>query len=135
MSELRIGVVGYSATEFDEAKAKNKLEEMLLDIAESTTESVTIVSGLTALGVPKLAYQIADSHGWKTAGIACSKAEEFDCYPVDEREIVGSDWGDESETFLSSIDMLVRVGGGEQTKAETAEAKGRGIEIRETDIV
>lgn len=119
---VRIGVVGYSAGKFDERKAR-----MLLDMALSYISDqqgpVEIVSGLTNIGIPKLAYQWAAVHNYKTVGVACSKAEEYECYPVDRKIIVGDNWGDESETFLEMIDCLVRVGGGKQSMEEAEKFK------------
>lgn len=58
--------------------------------------------------------------GWTTVGVACAKAEQYDCYPVDRRVIVGNEWGDESATFLGECDVIVRVGGGKQSLDEVA---------------
>ncbi|HLD37442.1 MAG TPA: hypothetical protein VJA86_02555, partial [Candidatus Nanoarchaeia archaeon] len=69
-----------------------------------------------------------------TAGIACSKANEYECFPVDEKVIVGNEWGEESQTFLNSIDVLVRVGGGSQSKREILEAKANGKPVFEYDL-
>jgi hypothetical protein len=75
---------------------------------------------------PALAYRIAAQRGWRTSGIACSKATDYDCFPVNEKKIVGANWGDESETFLRECDVIVRVGGGKQSLAEVAQFKSRG---------
>lgn len=40
------------------------------------------------------------------------KAKDYECFPVDEEIIVGKEWGDESETFLDRVDILVKIGGG-----------------------
>jgi hypothetical protein len=76
----------------------------------------------------------AKERGWKTVGIACSKAEKYQCFPIDEKIIVGNNWVEESETSLKSIDVLVRVGGGEQAFRETQLAKQRGLEVIEYEI-
>ena len=120
---LRVGVVGYSGQKFDENKAKAYLHAAFEKIHQQYPHSIiVVVSGLTDIGIPALAYREAKSRGWLTAGIACSKAEnkeKYTCYDVNYKEIVGSNWGDESGAFLNSIDILVRVGGGPQTKNET----------------
>lgn len=128
---IEIGVVGYSAQDFDEELAKDALADAYDGIETETDSTPVVVSGLTDLGIPALAYREAATREWKTVGVACAKASDFDCYPVDEREIVGEDWGDESDRFLSRIDVLVRVGGGEQAHAEMAEARERGITVRD----
>lgn len=133
----RIGVVGFSGGKFNE-----EIAEVLLEIAIKVVEEyemkddkdAVIVSGLTDLGVHGMAYRIAEKKGWRTKGIACEKASEFPCFDVDEKQIVGKEWGDESETFLNSIDILIRVGGGGQSFAEAKKAKEKGIKVYEYDL-
>lgn len=45
-------------------------------------------------------------------------------FPCNRQTIVGERWGDESETFLSSIDVLLRFGGGPQSQAEFGKFAG-----------
>lgn len=134
MSSLNIGVVGYSDSDFNTSKAVVQLEKAFDEVVEDHSGTPRIVSGLTALDIPKLAYQEADSRGWGTVGIACEKAFDFDLYPVDEQVIVGDEWGDESPRFLEEIDVLIRVGGGDQAHEECSEAKNRGIPTYEYKI-
>lgn len=129
---LLIGVVGYSKQDFDEETAIEKLQVAMDELKNHTDETeFVVVSGLTNIGVPKLAYKEASKRDWKTVGVSCEKAENYELYDVDERYIVGSSWGDESEFFLNKIDVLVRVGGGSQTAEETKRAKERGIPTKE----
>jgi len=123
---INVGVVGYSGAKFNEDIAKALLA-IALDVVEENhkDKEYTLVSGLTDLGVPALAYRAADKRGWKTMGVACSEAEEYDCYDVDETIIEGDNWGDESETFLSKLDVFVRIGGGKQSLEETEAARGK----------
>ncbi|WP_126992224.1 hypothetical protein [Thermosipho globiformans] len=131
---VKIGVVGYSAKKFDINKAKKIINEVF-DLMESKFgNQIIIVSGLTALGIPLLAYQEAIKRGWKTIGIACKKAEKFEQFPVDKKIIIGEEWGDESETFISMIDVLIRIGGGEQSFKETEMAKNKKIPVFEYDL-
>ena len=124
MNSINIGVVGYSGQKFDEVQGRALIEQAYTQIAsEFPDHQKRVVSGLTDLGIPALAYRAAVERGWETVGIACTKAVEYDCFPVDEKIIVGQNWGDESPTFLSSIDYLVRVGGGSQSLEETLAAK------------
>lgn len=122
----RIGIIGYSAQEVDTEKALSILCAHLYEdrIMQHSGEEVVIVSGLTNLGIPGLAYQCARVLGLTTVGVACAKAHDYECYPVDHEIIIGEEWGDESETFLMLIDELVRVGGGAQSKAEYAAFTG-----------
>ena len=130
MSKIRVGVVGYSAKKFDKEKARAMIEKTL----DLLKEDIEIVSGLTYLGVPAIAYDIAKERGLRTVGVACPKAEEYECFPVDERVIEGKDWGDESEKFLSMIDVMIKVGGGAQSVAEAKKAREMGLTVIEYDL-
>lgn len=115
---MKIGVVGYSAAKFDEDKARVLVEAGIDSLAKLSTSKVEIVSGYTDMGIPALAYRHAAKRGFRTVGIACAKAEGYKTYPVDESYIIGKDWGDESATFIRSIDAFLRVGGGNQSLLE-----------------
>jgi hypothetical protein len=118
---MKLGIVGYSSGKFDQEVALSMIAVGIATAeAESKTLATELVSGLTDQGVPGLAYHLAASMDLKTVGIACSKASEYPCFPVDEEIIVGDDWGDESQTFLERVDAIVRVGGGEQSLKEVA---------------
>jgi len=118
----RIGVVGFSAQEFDKVDAAAKLFSALR--ARSWLYAPDTCSGYTNLGIPAIAYQCAQSLGMLTVGIACQKAYGYERFPCDEVIIVGTNWGDESQTFLTSIDELIKVGGGKQSAAEYAAFNG-----------
>lgn len=113
-SPPRIGVIGYSGKKFDTKTAKEFIE----GIFDLLPKNTVIVSGLTNIGIPKIAYECAVEHKFKTVGYACKQAKDFPCFPVDEEHIIGDNWGDESEEFLNSIDLLIKVGGGKQSEAE-----------------
>ena len=134
---LKIGVIGYSSSKFDETIAK-ALMEIALDMVESThkdkNNEYKIVSGLTDLGIPAIAYRMATKREWGTMGVACEEAKEYDCYNVDEKIIIGKKWGDESKTFLDNIDVLIRIGGGEQSMDEVKKAKKTNIPVYEYDL-
>lgn len=137
MSTLKIGVVGYCPpTKFN----KDEANEMLADafnavLAEHPDATdIWVVSGLCDVGIPALAYRLASAMGWKTAGIACSKAAEYPCFDVDDPKIVGDNWGDESETFLAACHVIVRIGGGKQSLTEVATFKERGGRTYEYEL-
>lgn len=131
----RVGVVGYSAQRFEEVVARALIVKALDQIEEAERgRTFVLVSGLTDLGVPGLAYREADARGWHTVGVACAKAKEHKLYPVATTVIEGEEWGDESDKFLGMLDALVRVGGGKQSLAEAAEAKKRGLRVIEFEL-
>jgi len=136
---LYIGVVGYSNQQFDEAEAREILEEAFDDIEEEYVdngdyEDIIIVSGLTSLGIPKIAYEIADARDYGTMGIAPSEADDYELYNVDEIIYEGETFGDESEVFIDNIDVLVKVGGGQQSQQEMELAESEDISILEFDL-
>lgn len=130
---LKIGLVGYSDKKFDKELASKLTRIGILKAINENSDGdpsrIFIVSGLTNIGIPSIGYSFAKDMGWKTVGIACKKAYEYECFPVDEEIIVGENWGDESSTFLDYIDVLVRVGGGKQSLKEEGLAKEKGLPI------
>jgi hypothetical protein len=133
---LRIGVVGYS----DDKKVdellksrewvRNNLSWVLSNMQEQLQyihghcDRFELVSGLTDMGVPGIAYHFVTQGKLnqetyvKTVGFACSKAKDFPQFPVDEKHIIGTEWGDESSAFIEYIDALIRIGDGEQSIRE-----------------
>jgi hypothetical protein len=108
---MRIGVVGYSAQPFDPEMAKQRLTQAVQSIDgvdRIPSIDLWVVSGLTNLGIPAIAYQAARQWDAKTMGIACEKAKDYRCYPCDRVHLIGQNWGDESETFLASIEAMNR---------------------------
>ncbi len=132
---MRIGVIGYSGKPFDKERAINMIRDAF-DLLEQGNpgEEFIAVSGLTDLGIPALAYREAVKRGWSTIGIACSRAKDDPCFPCDNIIIVGDNWGDESEMFISNIDVLVRVGGGAQSMKENKMAVDKGIMTIEYEL-
>lgn len=136
MINIKIGVIGYSMQEFDKKKAIEYIKKAFDFIEKQYPDGKkTIISGLTDLGIPALAYREAKRRNWRVEGITCSKALDYIWYPVSDITMVGRNWGDESETFLKAINILVRIGGGEQSMREVEMAKKmRGIDVMEYDL-
>jgi len=139
MKKLRLGVVGYCPpTIFDENQALKFLVDAYNKVENDFPDhKITVVSGLTNVGVLKLAYEEAKRREWKTAGVACKKAYDYkdNWFPVDEPPvIVGDNWGDESQTFINSIDALVRIGTGPQSLREAAMIRKKGKPTYEYDL-
>ena len=133
--QIRVGIVGYSGRSFNIKRGTSLLRTAYDEVQKTYAgKEIIIVSGLTDLGIPSLAYREAVRRGLTTVGVACSRASRHKCFEVDERVIVGDQWGDESETFINMIDVLVRVGGGNQSFAETQAAKDKGIHVLEYEL-
>lgn len=67
-------------------------------------------------------------------GIMCKKGYDYKLFPVDKMIVVGDEWGEESQEFLSSIEVLFRIGGGEQSHEEATKAKKMNIEVHEYEL-
>jgi hypothetical protein len=133
---ITIGVVGYSAMKFDKTIALLLIQQGF-DTATAMLKfpsDVKVASGLTNLGIPAIAYQEAVRRGWKTIGYACTDAENYECFPVNERHIIGDNWGDESNAFLDCLSVLIRVGGGKQSLREVELAKEWGMPVIEFEL-
>ena len=136
MNNVNIGVIGYSMQDFNKKKAIEYIKTAFDLIEKQTSDGLkTVISGLVDLGIPALAYREAKKRSWRVEGIACSKALDYIWYPVSNVTIVGSNWGEESKSFLNSINILVRIGGGEQSMQEVEMAKKmRGVDIIEYNL-
>lgn len=139
MNIIRVGVVGYSSQKFNKIKAWDLLKEGFEQIkSDSNTNKLMVISGLTDIGIPSLAYYIARQNGWNIGGIGPERALEYKWFPMsndgDELVISGEDWGDETPKFLDSVDVLLRIGGGVQALYETQLANKRGMKVYEYDL-
>jgi hypothetical protein len=132
----RVGVVGYCPpTKFDENKARRMINEAYDEVVIcSVPYPVAIVSGLTKVGVLAIAYEEAVKRGWRTVGVACKRAMEHPLFPVDEQLVVGDNWGDESPTFVSILDAMIRIGTGKQSIRETNAVRTQGLPTFEYDL-
>lgn len=133
---LMLGVVGYCPpTRFDEGEARRMVVDAYDRVRKAYPDrAIAVVSGLTNVGVLKIAYEEATKRGWKTVGVACERAMEHPLFPVDARIVVGANWGDESATFVGILDAIVRIGQGKQSLRETEEVKRNGKPAFEYDL-
>lgn len=119
---LKIGVVGFSRNQFDQNRARDILNEEFRLLKEKLEGGrvVEIVSGYTNMGVPKLAYQLAENYEFTKVGFSAQQAFRVNAglYHVDKEVVVGEQFGDESAAFVAYIDGLIRVGGGRQSRHE-----------------
>lgn len=129
MSTLRIGVVGFSGQKFDVQEAIEIVIKAFDDVLVDHPEVIEfwVVSGLADLGIQALAYREAVKRGWKTYAVDCARSAKYTAFPVDDSMIIDSMVrGSESEAFLATIDVLIRIGGGEQSHAEAQAFKETG---------
>jgi orotate phosphoribosyltransferase-like protein len=121
IQKIKIGVVGFSRNHFDKKDATQKLKAIIaLLIHDKDAQSFELVSGYTASGIPKIAYEIADELGIETVGFSANQALKVKngVYPVKKVILIGERFGDESQKFVEYIDILIRIGGGKQSREE-----------------
>nr|MBP8206580.1 hypothetical protein [Acinetobacter sp.] len=139
---MKIGIVGFSHEEINHEMARSLLLQSFHQLTHRNhhDEPIEIVSGLTNIGIPKIAYQIARELGFITVGISAERALHVKCgiYHVDIQIIEGKSFGDESIIFIDYIDYLIRVGGGKQSHQEVdmfiEKCAQRGINITDALI-
>lgn len=151
---LTIGVVGYFSQPFDVSIASLKMQKLLYDAfidkypecvdLEDTTHreypKVMLITGLTKGGMNSVVYDYVDhcnsggNVNLLAGGVACEKAAEYDSHKVDWKLIVGKDWGDESASFVNACDILIRIGGGEQSMHEVQIARNLGKKVYESNL-
>lgn len=138
-----VGVAGFSG-QWDEGKidadpdikasveaAASALEAHILKLKEKHGEKLIVSSGGTAIGVPKIIYDICAKEGVAAMGIACDKAADYELGRMKYLIIEGQDWGAESPVFIGTADEIIVLGGGGQAKREAiaADAEGKKISI------
>lgn len=119
---MAIGVVGFSQNQFDKAMARAIIRTYYEKLADEHNDKIIeIVSGYTNMGVPKIAYELADEFGFVTVGFSAKQALRVRAglYPVKKQILHGERFGDESQAFVQYINRLLRVGGGKQSRSET----------------
>lgn len=135
MATITIGIIGYSAKPFDIEEANDILTEIYDNLEEKyPDDEIWILSGLTNVGIPKLAYEMAKAYELPTVGLSCRKALDCDCYEVDQTIIYGENWGDDSPQLMREVDELYRIGGGDIAMKEAQMAKDLGIPVTEYDL-
>jgi 2'-5' RNA ligase len=126
---IKVGVVGFSDDSKIESEEQVKayFRQGIIDL-KIPSNDLTIVSGLTNVGVPKLCYEEAKRLKYKTVGITAEEAKNYDLFPCDESYFIGDKFGEESPFFLQYINFLIKIGGGKQSIKEFKDFKGPKVE-------
>ena len=132
---FKLGILGYSAQAFNEEEATKILQKAILDAWIKHGE-IEIVSGMTYVGIPKIAYCLAEYYGFSTTGIVSKKAQnsKYNLFPCDTQIFTGKDWKDASPFFVDYCDEFIRVGGGNISMNEVQMIKADGKPIIEYDL-
>lgn len=129
-----LGVVGF-AGRWRGPVARHKEDARRLLTAELEAararhgDALVVVSGATDAGVLNLTYAACARLGITAMGITAGQAVELTLAPMRYVVPVGWRFGDESGVFVRSIDGLVMLGGGEQSRRELIAASRRGVPI------
>ena len=129
---MNIGFVGYSDVKDKDTEVK--MRQAVKDIFD-TLPDCSIVTGCTNLGISKYVYEEASRRGISPLiGVMAKEGYQYELYPCDIIYAIGNNFGDESTFFIDMIDVLYKVGGGNQSKKEFQMALEKGIPCYEIDI-
>lgn len=144
---ISIGFIGYSYdNKFDYNRAKKIIEDIFYVIGnkyctqDNLEIKLNIVSGATNQGIPRLVYEEARKYNaqygeWFTiVGIMPFEGYNYELYHCDEIYVFGDKFGDESRSFINGIDVLYKIGGGEQSDKELKMAKEKKMQVFEYDL-
>src|SRR4030042_217595 len=87
-------------------------------ITNGRHSTIRVISGGTIFGISKIAYDVSSDRGYATMAIVPEQARSYHLYDVDDIVWVGEKFGEESETFVDMLDVLVKIGGGDQSNNE-----------------
>jgi len=131
---MNIGFVGYSDESKYNAIVAKRIVEKIFKTIHDIGKDVNIVSGGTALGIPKLVFQESLKYGYPYIAFMSKLGYEYPLCRCDQIYAIGNNWGDESEAFINYIDMLIKIGGGKQSEYEFNLAKEKGIIVEEYEL-
>lgn len=134
----KIGVVGFSDENKMHPDTYTLLANLIKQICETDVKknSFVFVGGYTNTGINRILYDCCKTNGVLIGAICSGKHKEYECWPdVDYLEVIGNEWGDESESFVNSLDLIIRIDGGEQSHSEILMAKEKDLQVEEFDLV
>lgn len=136
-----IGVMGFSG-QWSEAKiaadskigddvsaATAVLQDHLTQLKSRFGSRLTISSGATMEGVPKIIYDLCEKLDIDAMGVTSGKAIDYALGKMKYLIVEGADWGEESPAFLSTADAFLILGGGGQAKREALAGAAEGKQV------
>jgi hypothetical protein len=133
-----VGVTGFSgqwgqskidadpAIKADYEAGTAALEKHLVALSAKHGDKLVLSSGATMEGVPKIIYDVCDRLGITAMGVTSEKAFDYPLGKMKYLVVEGTDWGQESATFLRTSDEILMLGGGGQAKKEAIAASIEG---------
>jgi hypothetical protein len=132
---IKVGVVGYVSEKHDRVEAWKLVEKGFESVRKNFPDSaIEVVSMLVDKGVPQCAYYQAAQKGWPTSAVAPEAALKSKIWPCDTAKRAGEKWGDEVDTFLSNINVLIAVGRNNHIKDYVTGARKRGLTVHESKL-
>jgi len=133
---ITIGLAGFSSN-FEnvkgndlEAVVKQAIQLMLKRrMKDYVPRRILLISGATNVGVPHIGYSVAKSLGCKSVGITSEEAKKYPIALLDYLTVIGENFGDESNDFISTLDELWVIGGGAQSLHECKLALDAGVPL------
>lgn len=124
--KLRVGFAGNSGRKSDLGRQKAIINQLLLSTDSRFHGQIEGVSGMTNLCGVRAFYEALEDLRINSSGIMSEKGLGYKLANAQRMVVWGSDWGNESDVFLRSIDILIALGGGGQTGNEIKAALKRG---------
>jgi hypothetical protein len=128
-----IGFVGYS--DVKDKETETKMRQVVKDIFNTLPKDVAVVTGCTNLGISKYVYEEAASRNISPLiGIMAKEGYQYELYPCDIIYAQGNNFGEERDLFIDMIDVLYKIGGGNQSQKEFQMALDKNIPCFEVGI-
>ncbi|MEM9691338.1 MAG: hypothetical protein AAGA56_02230 [Myxococcota bacterium] len=130
-----IGVVGFSGSWRNNPRREaadtvaRALRAWFARKRPEENRTIWCVSGATDLGVPAIAYRVADELGLRCVGVTPAAAMSHPLARLDYLVPIGKRFGDESRVFVELCDELWMFGGGPQSESEVRLATQMGKPI------
>ncbi|HCT84244.1 MAG: hypothetical protein DKM50_05480 [Candidatus Margulisiibacteriota bacterium] len=120
--KIRVGFAGNTGRKTDLGLHNQILSGLIDNIRPSFFTQMEAVSGMTNVGGVRAYYEMAKENNISRSGIMSSKGIGYKLADCDNMVVWGNEWGSESNIFLSSSDVLLVLGGGDQTAKEAEKA-------------
>jgi hypothetical protein len=122
-----VGIVGSIATKYTQEAYETIFA--LLDQILPPNVKLALATGFTDIGINRIAHRWAWERGIPVIGVACDKCWEHPVWIVHHKIIVGKEWGEESERFVSILNALVQFSETPQANKEAEMALTKGIKV------
>lgn len=137
---VKVGFCGYSNEAMIHPQQEFFVKTLLARIKATHGDNVIIIGGYTNEGINRILYDLCKNPKYqlnmKIGGVTCSLSKNYPCWESPDylKVVDGNTWGIESQTFIDTIDYLIRVDGGIQSHKEIEMAKLAGVKLIEYQL-